>query len=59
MKKDFSLNNIIQDIAKNDIEIEDGNEEYLIKLLKEYMFNEKNELKLLHPYLYLYIPLSY
>ena len=58
MKKDFSLNNIIQDIAKNDIEIEDGNEEYLIKLLKEYMFNEKNELKLLHPYLYLYIPLS-
>ena len=58
MKNDFSLNNIILDITKNDIEIEDGNEEFLIKLLKEYMFNEKNELKLLHPYLYLYIPLS-
>ena len=58
MKNDFSLNKIIQDISNNDIEIEEGNEEYLYKLLKEYMFNEKNELKLLHPYLYLYIPLS-
>ena len=58
MKNNFSLNEIINDVTDNDIEIEEGNEEYLTKLLKEYIFNEKNELKLLHPYLYLYIPLS-
>ena len=53
----FLINSIINDIIKKDIEI-DEDEEYLTKLLNEYMFNEKNELKLLHPYLYLYIPLS-
>ena len=58
MKNDVSLDGIIHDITENDIEIEDGNEEYLNKLIREYIFNEKNELKLLHPYLYLYIPLS-
>ena len=58
MKNNLSLEGIIHDVTKNDIEIEDGNEEYLYKLLREYLFNEKNELKLLHPYLYLYIPLS-
>ena len=58
MKNDVSLDGIIHDITENNIEIEDGNEEYLNKLIREYIFNEKNELKLLHPYLYLYIPLS-
>ena len=59
MKQDFVVNDIIQNIINDDnLDIEDGSEEYFTKLLKEYVFNEKNELKLLHPYLYLYVPLS-
>ena len=60
MKKDFLEKNIINVILNNEnvIEIEEGSEKYIAKLLKEYIYNEKNELKLLHPYLYLYIPLS-
>lgn len=54
---EFSLDNLI-DLIMKDIEIEDGASEYLNKLLNEYIFNEKEELKLLHPYLYLYIKLS-
>ena len=38
-----------------DIEMEDGSAEYLNTLLNEYILNEKDELNLLHPYLYLYI----
>ncbi len=55
---DLESNRIISTIIQKDIDIEDGTDEYLIKLLKEYLFNEKNELKLLDPYLFLYIPLS-
>ena len=58
INNELSLNRIIQEIAKYDIVIDDGNEKYMLKLLKEYMLNEKNEIKLSHPYLYLYIPLS-
>ena len=58
LKDDFSPDKIIKDVINKDMEIEEGTEEILIKLFKEYMFNEKNELKLLHPHLYLYIPLS-
>lgn len=57
IKNEFSLDNII-DLIMEDIEMEEGTSEYLNKLLNEYIFNEKEELKLLHPYLYLYIKLS-
>ena len=57
LQKEFPLNDIIENI-KNEIIMDEDDEEYLTKLLTEYLFNEKNELKLLHPYLYLYINLS-
>lgn len=57
IKNEFSLDNLI-DLIVNDIEMEDGTSEYLNQLLNEYIFNEKDELKLLHPYLYLYVKLS-
>ena len=57
IKNEFSLDNLI-DLIMDDIKIEDGASEYLNKLLNEYIFNEKDELKLLHPYLYLYTQLS-
>ena len=57
MENEFLINNIIYNI-KEEIDMDEDDEDYLTKLLNEYMFNEKNELKLLHPYLYLYIPLS-
>lgn len=58
MEKGLSLNNTIPDLLNEDIIIDESGEEYFIKLLNEYIFNEKNELKLSHPHLYLYIPLS-
>lgn len=56
----LDIENLFYDI-KNDhdeVDIEPGTEEYLKKLIKEYLFNEKNELVILNPYLFLYIPLS-
>ena len=58
MERDIELNSIITNVINEDIDVEEGSDEYLVKLLKEYLFNEKNELKLLDPYLFLYIPLS-
>lgn len=57
IRNDFSLDDIIN-LIMNDIKMEEGTSEYLNQLLNEYIFNEKDELKLLHPYLYLYIQLS-
>jgi len=57
IKNEFSLDNIT-DLIMKDVEMEEGTSEYLNKLLNEYIFDEKDELKLLHPYLYLYIKLS-
>ena len=54
IKKEFSIDEIIN-IIMADIEIEDRSAEYLNTLLNEYILNEKDELKLLHPYLYVYI----
>ena len=54
IKNEFSIDNIINKIME-DIEMEDGSAEYLNTLLNEYILNEKDELNLLHPYLYLYI----
>ena len=56
---DSKINEIIGDIVKNpQVEIEEGCDEYLEKILKEYLFNDNNELNILNPYLFLYIPLS-
>lgn len=52
------FNEIEEDEIENKVEIEEGSEEYLKKLIKEYLFNEKDELVILNPYLFLYIPLS-
>ena len=49
IEKGLSLNNTIQDIINEDIIIDESNEEYFTKLINEYIFNEKNELKLSHP----------
>lgn len=57
MENEISLDNIV-DIIMKDIYKDDGDEEYLKKLLNESIFNEKDELKLLHPYFYLYIKLT-
>ena len=56
--KDFDINQIITEIISNNSVNADGNEKYLEKLLKEYLFNDNNELKILNPYLFSYIPLS-
>ena len=58
MERDIELDSIITNVINKDIDVEEGSDEYLVKLLREYLFNEKNELKLLDPYLFLYIPLS-
>ena len=58
MVKELSIDDMIQEIYSGDMIIDDSDKEYLTTLLDEYVFNEKNELKLSHPYLYLYIPLS-
>ena len=56
---DFKINESIGDIVSNPrLEIEDGCDEYLEKILKEYLFNTNDELNILNPYLFLYIPLS-
>ena len=58
-ENNFDVNNIISEITQNDsIDIEEGIDKYLEKLLKEYLFKDNNELKILNPYLYLYVPLS-
>lgn len=57
MDDDISLDNIV-DLIIEDINNYDDTEENLKKLLSESIFNENDELKLLHPYLYLYIKLT-
>lgn len=58
-ENNLDVNNIISGITKNDsIDIEDSTDKYLEKLLKEYLFKENDELKILNSYLYLYVPLS-
>lgn len=60
-KLDDSLNikDIIAESKNNEnFDIETESEDYLEKLVKEYLFNEKDELKIINPYLFLYLPLS-
>ncbi len=54
---DIEVKKIISNIIR-DVDIEEGKEDYLEKIIKEYLFDEKNELKIFDPYLFLYIPLS-
>ena len=56
--EDFDVNQIIFDIINNPSVDADGEEKFLEKLLKEYLFTENNELNILNPYLFSYIPLS-
>ena len=56
-KLDDSLNikDIIAESKNNEnFDIETESEDYLEKLVKEYLFNEKDELKIINPYLFLY-----
>lgn len=55
---DFDINQIIFDIINNPSVDAYGEEKFLEKLLKEYLFTENNELNILNPYLFSYIPLS-
>ena len=54
------LENLTQDIMNNRgiLYIQEGNEENFETLLDEFIFDEKGDLKLSHPSLYPYIPLS-
>ena len=54
------LENLTQDIMNNRgiLYIQEGNEENFETLLDEFIFDEKGDLKLSHPSLYHYIPLS-
>lgn len=57
----YDLKSLIENIDKNNEEyfdVEESTENYLVKLIEEYLFNEKGNLKILNPYLFLYLPLS-
>lgn len=54
----FDINKIILDIINSNSVNTDGSDKYLEKLLKQYLFDDQNELNILDPYLFLYIPLS-
>jgi len=53
----FDMNQIVTDIIGNDSVITNGYDEKLEAILQEYLFND-NELNILNPYLFSYIPLS-
>lgn len=56
---DFSINNLVNTLLKNNrIRCSDGDKEHLSKLIKDHLINENNELNILHPHLFLYLPLS-
>ena len=60
MDDNSPLENLTQDIMnnRNILYIQEGNEENFETLLNEFIFDEKGDLKLSHPSLYVYIPLS-
>lgn len=57
---DFSINNLVNMILlKNSrIKCSDDDKEHLSKLIKDHLINENNKLNILHPHLFLYLPLS-
>ena len=56
---DFSINNLVNTLLKNNrIRCSDEDKEHLSKLIKDHLINENNELNILHPHLFLYLPLS-
>lgn len=54
----FDVNQIIFEIINSNSVNTDGSDKFLEKLLKEYLFDDNNELNILNPYLFSYIPLS-
>ena len=58
LSNDFDINQIIFSIINNNSVNADGNDKFLEKLLKEYLFDDNDELNILNPYLFSYIPLS-
>ena len=57
---EFEINNLVNNILSgNDkISCSKEDEEALKIFIKEYLINEKQELNILHPHLFLYLPLS-
>lgn len=57
---EFSIDNLVNEILLNDNKIvcSDDDKEHLSKIIKDYLINENNELNILHPHLFLYLPLS-
>lgn len=58
LDNDFDVNQIIFSIIDSNSVNSDGNDKFLEKLLKEYLFDDDGELNILNPYLFSYIPLS-
>ena len=54
LNKDFSITNISNDILLDNIQIEENIGDYLKIIIDEYLLNDNN-LKILHPFLFLYI----
>ena len=54
LNKDFSINNISNDILVNNIQIEENIRDYLKLIINEYLLNDNN-LNIVHPFLFLYI----
>ena len=56
---DLNLNSIVHEILNSDsLDLDDENEKYMEKMLNEYLFNENDEMNILNPYLFNYVPLS-
>ena len=54
LNKDFSITNVSNDILLDNIQIEEDIEDYLKIIINEYLLKDNN-LKILHPFLFLYI----
>lgn len=53
-----NINSIFSKEYIENLEIKDNGELYFENLLNEYLFDNKNQLNILNPYLFMYIPLS-
>lgn len=54
---ELSLNNLIENL-KDKIEYDESDEKFLKTIIKDYLFDESQELSIVHPCLYLYVPES-
>ncbi len=54
--KNFDLNKIVNNIVLNDeLEYDEDNNEFLKSIISEYLAKDKTNVKVLHPYLFLYL----